>query len=104
MSNRVIIYPSEFDCENNQLVEGATILIIRPTPEGMAAHGHDAVDFAEKYVPELHPFFAIEQSDLPEDTEWEAAWTADFTEPHGYGLGAAMYELRKQKQESEAAS
>jgi hypothetical protein len=101
MTAKIIIYPSEFDCENNQLVEGSPILIIRPTNEGLESHDGDTVDFAEKNVPELHPFFSLTTADLPEETEWEQAWTADFTEPHGYGLGPAMYELRKQKQESE---
>tara|TARA_B100001939_G_scaffold213601_1_gene183750 strand:+ start:304 stop:621 length:318 start_codon:yes stop_codon:yes gene_type:complete len=100
-ANKVIIYPTEYDCENNELVEGSAITIVRPTKEGLEAHDNDAVDFAEKYIPELHPFFVLLENELPEDRQWEEAWTADFSEPHGHGLGPAMYEIRKRKQESE---
>ena len=101
MSNRIIIYPQEFDCENNERVEGSIVVVVRPTDDGLAAHKGDIIDYAEKYVPELHPFFAIHDSDLPEDRDYEGAWTADFTEAHGHGLGQAMYELRKRKSEEE---
>tara|TARA_R100001163_G_scaffold59283_1_gene47982 strand:- start:690 stop:1001 length:312 start_codon:yes stop_codon:yes gene_type:complete len=96
MDNRIIIYPSEYDAVNNEAIEGATIEIMRPTAQGLES-SRDIVDFAEKYVPELRPFIIASPEDLPEDETFAKAWTADFSEPTGVGLGQDMYALRELK-------
>lgn len=97
MEKQIVIYPSEYDAENDQLIEGSTICVMRPTPEGLAAC-KSVYDFAEKHVPELRPFIQVSDEDLPEDATFEEAWTADFSDPTGVGLGPAMYALRALKE------
>jgi len=42
---------------------------------------------ALKDVPAGVPFLIVDDADVPEDRSFRNAWTADFSEPHGYGLG-----------------
>lgn len=42
---------------------------------------------ALKDVPSGKPFLIIDHTDLPETDEYRDAWTADFSEPDGIGLG-----------------
>ena len=72
MEKQIVIYPSEYDAENDQLIEGSTICVMRPTPEGLAKC-KSVYDFAEKHVPELRPFIQVSDEDLPEDATFEEA-------------------------------
>jgi len=76
---KVIIYPQE----NN------SIAIVTPTGE------LPIEDVALKDVPKDTPFFIIDSEILPEDYEFFDAWEADFSNPHGYGLGVEEYWKRK---------
>ena len=40
---------------------------------------------AAKDVPAGLPFLIVEHTDLPQDRSTRAAWTADFSNPHGHG-------------------
>lgn len=73
MSQR-IIYPTE----------GGGIAIIIPALECGLPTG----EIARKDVPAGLPFVIIEATDIPEDRSTRAAWEADFSNPHGYGIGA----------------
>jgi hypothetical protein len=43
---------------------------------------------ALKDVPIGSPFLIVEDTDLPQDREYIDAWEADFSQPHGYGVGS----------------
>lgn len=42
-------------------------------------------EIAERGTPKGIPFRIVDSSDLPDSDEFFDAWTADFTEPDGYG-------------------
>lgn len=45
-------------------------------------------EVARKDVPSGVPYRIVDVSDIPEDRTLRAAWTADFSAPDGYGIGA----------------
>jgi hypothetical protein len=57
------------------------IAVIVPTGE-IALH-----EVARKDVPAGVPYIIISADNLPSDREFRNAWTADFTDPTGYGIG-----------------
>lgn len=58
-------------------------------------------DVAAKDVPAGTPYLLISASDLPTDRVFRTAWEADFTTPHGYGMGdEAWYAQRQAAQEA----
>jgi hypothetical protein len=75
-------------------------LIIYPGDEGRLAIITPILDcglpleqIALKDVPAGKPFLVISDTDLPDDNEYRDAWEADFSEPHGYGLGHDAWTL-----------
>lgn len=66
--------------------------IIYPTEEGIAViHPTGAIpanEVARKDVPAGVPYLLIDAADMPGDRTFRGAWDADFTEPHGVGIGA----------------
>jgi hypothetical protein len=65
-----IIYPSS-----------SGIAVIHPTGE-LPIH-----DVARKDVPAGVPYIIISTDNLPTNREFRNAWTADFSDPTGYGIG-----------------
>jgi hypothetical protein len=69
------------------------MLIAYPTDQGIAllapsfSAGLSARDVAEKDVPEGVPFRLIPPEEVPASAEYREAWTVDFSEPDGVGLG-----------------
>lgn len=64
--------------------------IIYPTPEGGVAillpTGELSVEgTAAKDVPAGTPYRVVSVADIPTDRTFRNAWTADFSEPDGYG-------------------
>jgi hypothetical protein len=64
--------------------------IIYPTPDGGVAiiipTGEVTTDeVAAKDVPAGTPYRIVSVADIPSDRTFRAAWTADFSEPDGYG-------------------
>lgn len=45
-------------------------------------------DIAAKDVPAGAPYRLISPEDIPATSEYRDAWTMDFSNPDGYGLGA----------------
>jgi hypothetical protein len=64
-----------------------TIAIIIPV-EGC---GLTVEQIAQKDVPHGVPYLIVEDSDLPSDWSTSAAWEADFSAPHGIGMGPQRY-------------
>ena len=66
--------------------------IIYPTADGIAVihpTGELPVEeVARKDVPAGVPYLIIGVDDIPEDRTFRAAWDADFSEPHGQGIGS----------------
>lgn len=71
--SKQIIYPQE---------DGSIALII-PAPECKIS----VEEIARKDVPEGVPYLIVNDSDLPEDHTYFNAWEADFSNPHGHGIG-----------------
>ena len=72
-------------------------IVIYPTSNGGVAALHPCVEcgltvaeIARKDVPAGTPYFIIDAADLPSG-EYRDAWTADFSEPDGYGIGAVAW-------------
>lgn len=63
--------------------DAGSLSILRP----IDGNGLTVEQIAVKDVPAGVPFRIIDESDLPEDTRYQAAWTADFSAPDGVGLG-----------------
>jgi len=65
--------------------------IIYPFADGIAVihpTGELPLDqVALKDVPAGVPFLIVDDTDIPDDRAFRGAWTADFSDPHGYGLG-----------------
>lgn len=72
--------------------EGNAIAIISPTGE------LPFKEVARKDVPAGIPYLFVHDSAFPQDIEFIDAWTADFTNPDGYGIGPeAWFEEQAQK-------
>ena len=62
------------------------IAVIHPTGEIPVA------EVARKDVPAGVPFLIVEDSDIPTDRTYRSAWTADFSNPDGHGIGHDAWE------------
>lgn len=72
-----------------------TIAVINPA-------GLPLADCCEKDVPYNVPYLIVEDSEIPTDRMFRDAWTADFTTPDGYGMGAQRWFIRKYDRETES--
>ena len=74
--------------------------IIYPTLTGIAIiypiAYMDIKEIARKDVPAGVPYLIINDSDIPEDKTYIDAWEADFTSPHGVGIGAEAWFLEQE--------
>lgn len=65
--------------------------IIYPTSSGIAVNyptGELPIhEVARKDVPAGVPYIIISTDNLPTNREFRNAWTADFSDPTGYGIG-----------------
>lgn len=64
---------------------GVTLVI--PAPDC----GIPIEEIARKDVPAGVPYHIIDESQVPEDHTFYAAWEADFSNPDGYGIGAEAW-------------
>ena len=48
-------------------------------------------EVAKKDVPAGVPYLIVHDQDIPEDRTYRNAWSANFAEPHGYGMGAEAW-------------
>ncbi len=74
---RLIIYPNE---------EGGVAVVV-PSPNAK----YTIEQIALKDVPAGQPYRIIENTEIPTDRTFRAAWEADFTEPEGFGIGAEEF-------------
>lgn len=70
----LIIYPNE-----------ETIAVLHPTGE------LPIEEVARKDVPAGVPYLIVQDTDIPTDRTFRNAWEADFSNPHGYGIGAETW-------------
>ena len=54
---------------------------------GVAFTGLPIEEIARKDVPAGVPYLIVDEADIPADRTYREAWTADFSSPHGYGVG-----------------
>lgn len=52
---------------------------------------HPIAEVARKDVPAGVPYLIIDAADVPSDRIFRDAWEADFSNPHGYGIGAEAW-------------
>jgi hypothetical protein len=57
-------------------------------------------EIARKDVPAGVPYLIVNASDLPEDRTYRDAWTADFSQPDGIGIGADAWFAERAEQEN----
>lgn len=55
-------------------------------------------EIAAKDVPAGVPYCIINDTDIPADRSSRNAWTADFTHPDGYGIGAEAWFAEQAKE------
>lgn len=59
---------------------------------------------ARKDVPAGVPYLIIDAADIPADRTFRDAWEADFSNPHGYGIGPeAWFAEQAAKERAEEA-
>ena len=75
--NKVIVYPNE---------DGG-ICVVYPAP----GCNLSIVEIARKDVPSGVPYLIVDVSELPADHTFFDAFTADFSSPDGYGVGAEAW-------------
>jgi hypothetical protein len=84
-----IIYPRQ---------DGLGISLIMPAPSA----GITIEEIARKDTPAGVPYLIVNDSDVPEEIDFFDAWEADFSNPHGYGIGAeAWFAEQASKQSGE---
>jgi hypothetical protein len=71
-----IIYPS-----------GAGVAVLIPAEKS----GLPVDEIARKDVPAGVPYRIVATADVPEDRTQRDLWTADFSQPDGYGIGAGAW-------------
>lgn len=76
--------------------------VIYPNESGgiaviMPSNLWDVEDVAKKDVPEGVPYLIINDSDVPKSKQDRDLWTADFSKPHGKGMGYAKWKASKEK-------
>ena len=76
MQNR-IIYP---------VGVGIAVIIFHDV-DGVPLTDLPAAEIARKDVPAGVPYLIVDEADIPTDRTYRDAWTADFSSPHGYGIG-----------------
>lgn len=69
--------------------DGGVVAIVRPTEEAINLYGIHAI--ARKDVPAGVPYLIVQEADIPTDRTFRDAWEADFSNPHGYGIGAEAW-------------
>jgi hypothetical protein len=62
----------------------------------------DYKEVARKDVPAGVPYLFVEDADLPTEDEFFNAWTADFSNPDGYGIGQEAWFAEQEAKKGEA--
>ena len=84
---QAIIYPND---------QGGIAVII-PAP----GCGIPLQEVARKDVPAGIPFCIILAASIPQDRTYREAWTADFSNPDGYGIGADAWFAEQKEAEND---
>ena len=56
-------------------------------------------EVARKDVPAGVPYFIVDAASVPADHTFFGAWEADFSNPHGFGIGAEAWFLEQASKE-----
>jgi len=78
------------------------MLIIYPNLDGISIINPTGAltveEVARKDTPKGAPYLFINESDVPTDPVFRNAWTADFSEPHGFGIGHNAWQIEKHQE------
>lgn len=77
-----IIYPG---------INGVVALVVPALDSGLTVE-----EIALKDVPAGVPFLIIDTDKVPSDRTFRNAWEADFSNPHGFGIGAEAWFAQKE--------
>ena len=86
---KMIVYPR---------ADGGLVYVMPATNCGISVS-----EIARKDVPSGQPFLIVDTADLPEDYRYIDAWTADFSQPDGFGIGAEAWFAERAAAEALAA-
>lgn len=81
-----IIYPHD----------GGVAVLICHDADGEPLQDLPIAEIARKDVPATVPYRIVDEADLPADRSQRELWTADFSEPDGYGIGAFAWHKERQ--------
>lgn len=85
--SKVILYPNQ----------NGSVSMVMPFLEC----GLSVEEIAAKDTPAGLPYLILEQNAVPVDETFFDAWEADFSEPHGYGIGQNQWFINKYQAEIE---
>ncbi len=83
--DKTILYPNS---------DGSLVMVM-PADCGLPVE-----EIARKDVPAGVPYLIVDNADLPEDRTYLDAWTADFSEPDGHGIGPDAWFAEQAAKES----
>lgn len=75
---------------------GDGVAVITPLDCGLTVE-----QIAAKDVPAGAPYLIVDATDIPADRTYRAAWTADFSNPDGHGLGPEAWAAENAKPQPE---
>lgn len=84
-----IIYPTD---------DGVAVLVCHKA-DGTPLSSLPITEIARKDVPAGVPYRIVDESDIPSDRSARDLWTADFTSPDGYGIGAEAWFAEQESEE-----
>ena len=82
---KVIFYPNK---------DGSTAMILPVENCGLTIE-----EIALKDTPAGRPYLIMERNDAPEDETFFDAWEADFSSPHGHGIGPNQWFINQYQAE-----
>lgn len=83
--DKIIVYPKD----------ESGICIVYPTQDC----GLPVEEIAKKDVPSGKPYLILPANEEPKDHVFFDAFEADFSQPHGYGIGAQSWFIKKYQSE-----
>lgn len=73
------------------IANGGIAVLICHRADGTPLSSLPMTEIARKDVPAGVPYRIVDEADIPADRSQRDLWTADFSQPDGYGIGAEAW-------------